>query len=1306
MKKILLTLVAFMVTVALNAEQVSKQQALLKAQQFMPGKHFGDAKAFARGKSASPAEYEVFYIFNAEGKKGFVIVSGDDRTEPILGYSDRGSLNVDSVPENVKGLLNYYEKVLTAIANDKSYTRPAKTRSGEERATVEPLLWTEWGQGSPNNSSRPFNLKCPVVDGRQCVTGCVATAMAQIMNYHQWPKEKTSSVPSYTTEKKKIYLPQLEPIKFPWGFLRKDDIANLMLYCGQSVQMEYGYVESAASTSLVPDALKNIFHYSDKAQFISKDDYSEKEWEDIIYKEVLEKRPVLYSGFPSGGGDGHAFIIDGYESGRFHVDWGWDGSYNGHFLLTYLYVDCYMDYRYFPDAVIGIQPPEGKITNAIRPKAIVQNVAHYPLTKYLWRQDDGKFPAFSITTWVYGADSKKETLQLGWGLCGENGLISVLAYDQQEIGSDWSDSFYHESSIIIDGNLADGNYTIIPVHRSNDSDPWVADIPNISGLGFLNNFYTDICIKDNLMRFVINFDGDTCLEEDKEHISIQTIDGVTYDLWKYSEELRATVIPSTSGNYSGNVFIPDKVTYDGKQYMVYNADLMAFSDCPELTSLSTAMYDGPRIYNCPNLTKLELREGVTHFQYDNSIMYNASLESIDFPQSLLILTSGSCFSGCDKLKTMRFLGKDQMVFHLPPLESLKDVYFFSVAPPRIEWYYENPELDVTIHIPVGALSAYSNSKWADYKLSDDINIEPSNQISWGYCLDNERSEHMLGVDCIGIRETAIHVPTEMLEVYKNKKITGIEFWLEGFGFEWPDYIFVTTPGVEHLVKQPVTDKAGFQGWNRISFSEPYTITGDELFVGLGREEELAVRFSTMDITEPDGCWGRQLNGGDDMDGVWKNIYDYQPELCHPLTLRFIIEGEDLPKDVRVCYPTINNGKIEMAIVNRCTDVLTSYTVKWDLDGKINGTKTVETCLASGLADVLTIDIPSDFKGYQHTFTLDVISVNGEDDAVPANSHVVYDFKSSADTHYPRTMVMENFVATWCGWSPRGYAAIEKLYDKYPNNFISIGIHEKDDFGDPINYETLINKYTSTPTFLFNRTNYIDSTLEDATATMEEQKDNADAMISANAVFATEDKTSVTVKTATTFGFTDDGNADFRIAYVVVEDKVGPYLQGNNYSNPSAEDNPEDYMNEWYKKDYQVEMKFIDVARGIYPNLNGTEGSVPTSVVAGQPYEYEYTFDLPDNIQDKKNIRIVTLLIDNKSGEIMNADQTKVITETDMDGDANNDNEVDNKDVDVVIRYIMYGDIKGFNFKNADVNGDNKINAADIVEVVNIIKPNK
>jgi thiol-disulfide isomerase/thioredoxin len=338
----------------------------------------------------------------------------------------------------------------------------------------------------------------------------------------------------------------------------------------------------------------------------------------------------------------------------------------------------------------------------------------------------------------------------------------------------------------------------------------------------------------------------------------------------------------------------------------------------------------------------------------------------------------------------------------------------------------------------------------------------------------------------------------------------------------------------------------------------------------------------------------------------------------------------------------------------------------------------------------------------------VVSVNGIEDAIPANSHLVYEFTSSAN-HYPRKMVLEDFVGTWCGWSPRGYVATEKMHEKYPNNFIPIEIHENscygaaDAVGEPYNYGKYITEYSSTPTFLINRLKTIDSTLDEAAKAYEEQKDHADAIIQSNVVFVPEDNTSVTVKTSTTFGFTDDGNADFRIAYVVVEDNVGPYNQGNFYSDASMPDNPDDYLNEWYKKGSPVEMLFNDVARGIYPGLNGLEGSVPTSVVAGQPYEYEYTLELPDNIQDKKNIRIVTLLIDNKSGEIMNADQTKVIIETDMDGDANNDNVVDNKDVDAVVRYIMYGDIKGFNFKNADVNGDKKVNATDIVILVRMIR---
>ena len=1321
MKKLLLTLLAVMATLAVNAERVSKQEALLKAQQFMPNKQFGEVKAFARGKNAdSPAEYDAFYIFNAGNKGGFVIVSGDDRTEPILGYSVRGSLNPDSVPDNVKGLLDYYEKVLTAIANDKNYTRPAKTRSAEERKTVEPLLWTEWGQGQTGALYQPFNMKCPIVNGKWTVTGCVATAMAQIMNYHQWPKDETSAVPAYTTYTHQIDMPELEPIKFPWGYLGKWDIANLMLYCGQSVQMDYGVDESATGTGMIPDVLANIFGYSDKAKFIIRDDYGDEEWEDIIYKEMSEKRPVLYSGFPLEG-DGHAFIVDGYESGRFHVDWGWDGMYNGHFLLTRLNPD-YEDYNHFQDAVIGIQPPEMN-EEVIRPKAIVNEVFNGD-SKYFWRQSDGIFPAFNISAYVYGKTSPKENLQLGWGLCNERGLIAVYGQDQHEIGPDFAEEgYYHNASITIDEKIPDGDYTIIPVHRNNSSESWIVDINNIFGQGVKNSFYTDISIHDDVLALRFNYEGGGgnygaySLVEVRKYNGIYTDNGISYDLWEDSGFKRATVISHMSGKYSGNLNIPDIVTYKGEDYVVYDAERSAFSNSPNLNSLSTSMFVSPHVRSCPNLTKLELREGVSIF--DGIIDNNPALESIVFPKTLDDFYIEFAPWNCDKLKSLTFKTEEQLMFYSYPnlgdFISLKDIYFYSNYPPAFDFDSDlNINPNTTIHIPEGSLSVYQNTKWNNGKLTDDLNGTASNNVIWGYGLNNEKVEfNAFGIECKGIFEVAIHVPSDQIMSYINKKITGIQFYFYGGTMFCPDYAFITKSGTtDYLIKQKATLAVGDRGWCTIPLSEPYIITGDELYVGLGRKNICYVPYSNINYTETDGCWGRRFES-DGPNGIWENVYETQPGICHPLTLRFVIEGEDLPKDLRLCYPTLDDAdnptKISVNVANRCTDLLTSYTVKWDFDGKYKGSQTVDTKLASGLAETIEIDIPSELSGYQHTFTLDVVNVNGEDDAIPANSHLVYDFKTKAATHYSRKVVMEEATGTWCGYSPRGIETIKHLYAQYPDNFIAIALHTGDEIEDdminPENYKDVLKKFPSVPSCFINRVDKYDPNLNIIKPIIEEQKDNADAMILANAAYTSEDKTSVKVRTASTFGFSDDGNANFRIAYVVVEDKVGPYLQANNYQYAILDESNE-YMSGWLNMGGDigmVEIEHNNVARGIYPGLNGMEGSVPTSVEKGKAYEYEYTFDLPDNIQDKKNISIVTLLIDNKSGEIMNADRTNVITETDIPGDANNDDVVDEKDVDATVRYIMNGDIKGFNSKNAHGGKEGKITVADIVKILNKIK---
>lgn len=185
MKKILLTLLAFMAAVAMNAERVSKQQALLKAQQFMPGKRFGEARSLAR--SDNPIEGEPFYVFNADGNGGFVIVSGDDRTTEILGYSNTGTLDMEKMPDNLKWWLDSYAHQIEALGTSTKSVKKAKTRRAESWETVAPLIKPRW------DKHEPYNLMCP--DGNfmdydepgynadyRCVTGCVAPANGAVRN--------------------------------------------------------------------------------------------------------------------------------------------------------------------------------------------------------------------------------------------------------------------------------------------------------------------------------------------------------------------------------------------------------------------------------------------------------------------------------------------------------------------------------------------------------------------------------------------------------------------------------------------------------------------------------------------------------------------------------------------------------------------------------------------------------------------------------------------------------------------------------------------------------------------------------------------------------------------------------------------------------------------------------------------------------------------------------------------------------------------------------------------------------------------
>ena len=449
---------------------------------------------------------------------------------------------------------------------------------------------------------------------------------------------------------------------------------------------------------------------------------------------------------------GHAFVIDGYDSGRYHVNWGWDGQSNGFFMLTGLNVTgaSYNDYQ---DAVIGIQSPEGT-AGTVKPKAQVYSVVYNDEKKYFWRRDDGTFPKFNMFANVYSTTGEKEKLQLGWGLFNEKGLVTVYAQEQQEIGSDESECYGYFASIVIDDKIDDGDYCLLPVCRGSDSEEWSADVANLYGSGLRPDYYTEIRISNNLMKLI--YDGTSkSFERDNHGYLIK--DGIAFDLWQDLDEKHyATVITPQSGHYSGDIVIPDVISHNSKDYKVYDADLTTFENCQELTSLSISMIQGPRIWNCPKLKTIEFREGTTDYPDKNRIFL------------------------CDKLKTIKFNTINQLLFQGCPFEdylpALTDVYFMSIYPPSQPPFYGEDNFsvkeNVTLHIPKGAMPDYQKSGWKSWNLSDDLVVE-NKAVKWGYVNDNNTGHY--NSPEIGSLERcdvdlAIHVPAEMIGKYKDQKI--------------------------------------------------------------------------------------------------------------------------------------------------------------------------------------------------------------------------------------------------------------------------------------------------------------------------------------------------------------------------------------------------------------------------------------------------------------------------------------------------------------------------------------------------------
>lgn len=320
-----------------------------------------DQKAMTKArKQGSKGEINLsqqsYYVFPNANSKGFTIVSGDDRLPEIVGYSSQGSYDENNLPEGfvsfMKAYQNLYNKVnlgdaeaLKNLAEIKAW-RNKKNASAASTSAVAPLLGNiEWDQTSP------YNNMCPRYDSvHVAATGCVATAMAQVMAYYKYPKQLKADIPGYVNRWNGIpmEIPTItrEEGIYDWDNMlpkynkeanatqqQKDAVAKLMYHCGAAVQMNYG-PESAAAVSATK--LAKYFGYdADLMMDLNRATFTLDKWMQIIDTELAAGRPVLYGGQASDGG--HQFICDGKDGeGLYHINWGWSGSQNGFFDLSLL----------------------------------------------------------------------------------------------------------------------------------------------------------------------------------------------------------------------------------------------------------------------------------------------------------------------------------------------------------------------------------------------------------------------------------------------------------------------------------------------------------------------------------------------------------------------------------------------------------------------------------------------------------------------------------------------------------------------------------------------------------------------------------------------------------------------------------------------------------------------------------------------------------------------------------------------------------------------------------------------------------
>ncbi len=579
MKKFLIFASVLLATLATaTAAPVTPSQAQQAAKQFMQERRPGvivQSTPVSRTPRKMNGHATVtqpnYYIFNTTNNKGYVIVSGDDRTTSILGFTDSGSFDPNNIPANMRGWLENYDKQIQALDElgvlGTGFSTPRPTRN-----SISPLVTSHWDQGAPYWDHCPEFMDITEdgdTVGELAYTGCVATSMAQIMNYYKFPLSISQPIPSYLVtfymnEEYGVFeTDMLEPMYFDWANMKdrytgaetqaeKDAVAWLMLYAGCAAHMQYGLNASSTSDPYIPTALNDYFNYD--AKLVYRSDYDQAQWEDMIYNELVEGRPMIYNG-RAGTGGGHSFVCDGYAYGDyFHINWGWGGLGDGYFVLSVLNpyaggigaTTSLEGYNIDQTAIIGIQPGYSGQPEEVDHRLTVWNM-YYTGTRSFERSDDGYFKLnkrryIKVTAEDHIDDGTKYLRGIALYDANDN-FIEMIA--QTYYGTSFisiTDSWPENQSSItypFGKDLPNGDYKIVPVSSVQGSNDWKPMIES-------DRYYIQATINGNMITMtdhpIVNLEATNFEFTGGEKVGL-------------AEQCHVTVKNNSGDRYSGRLFL-------------------------------------------------------------------------------------------------------------------------------------------------------------------------------------------------------------------------------------------------------------------------------------------------------------------------------------------------------------------------------------------------------------------------------------------------------------------------------------------------------------------------------------------------------------------------------------------------------------------------------------------------------------------------------------------------------------------------------------------------------------------------------